>query len=326
MLPSKKQISTAGKNLTAEDIATRLTAFSTVAEWRTAHSVPLAKFASMVRGVARTVTDDAIVSQRLKRMPSIIDKLERNPSMALARMQDIAGVRAIVADNTTAYAVLEAVQAKVSESKRLVRITDYISEPKKDGYRGIHCIFVVSGFSVELQIRTLAQHRLATAVETLGALTGASIKTGRGTPEQEEFFRLVCALYALQEGKPLPIDCATMTQADIVERVKVVDASIGAIAKLESAYIFDAVTPAKSAKPYYVVSVDASSRAVTAMTYSDASRASEMYGALETATSNDASKTVALVATTDAKTLKAAYPNFFFDAKKFVEDVKKMTS
>ena len=36
------------------------------------------------------------VAQRLKRMPTILSKLERQPTMDITRMQDIGGCRAVV--------------------------------------------------------------------------------------------------------------------------------------------------------------------------------------------------------------------------------------
>lgn len=41
-------------------------------------------------------SESAIVGQRPKRLPSIENKLHRNPKMKLERMQDIAGLRAVV--------------------------------------------------------------------------------------------------------------------------------------------------------------------------------------------------------------------------------------
>lgn len=68
-------------------------------EYRASHRVPLAKATMGVRSIVRTVgCQNAAVSQRLKRMTSIIDKLARQPAMALVTMQDVAGCRAILAD------------------------------------------------------------------------------------------------------------------------------------------------------------------------------------------------------------------------------------
>lgn len=63
--------------------------------WRICHAYPLNTFNATLRKKT-TKYRGAIVAQRLKRLPTIIDKLQRQPNMDLTRMQDIGGVRAIV--------------------------------------------------------------------------------------------------------------------------------------------------------------------------------------------------------------------------------------
>ena len=78
-------------------------------------------------------------------------------------MQDIGGLRAVVA---TAKQVYELRNSYVDKSKFehvLVSENDYIKEPKDSGYRGIHLIYkynnrkggakAYEGLQVELQIR-----------------------------------------------------------------------------------------------------------------------------------------------------------------------------
>ncbi len=69
--------------------------------WRGIHSYPLHIFQMTLKNVSKKLDKDSLIAQRLKRASSIINKLnrkydERNPSMQLSQMQDIAGCRAIV--------------------------------------------------------------------------------------------------------------------------------------------------------------------------------------------------------------------------------------
>lgn len=65
---------------------------------RSAHGFPLNSMQMVLRHRAARVDPDATVAQRIKRLPSITQKLIRFPSMDLDRMQDIGGCRAVVDD------------------------------------------------------------------------------------------------------------------------------------------------------------------------------------------------------------------------------------
>jgi RelA/SpoT family protein len=77
---------------------------------------------------------------------------------------------------------------------------DYIQNPAPSGYRGLHLVYPyrsqgdedrnLDGLRIEVQIRTRLQHVWATAVEMVGNLRGESLKSGEGSPEWLELFRL----------------------------------------------------------------------------------------------------------------------------------------
>ena len=73
-------------------------ALSILNEWREAHGRVLDDYFDKCVRSARKMDKEIIVAQRLKRLPTIIDKLNRLDDLALSRMQDIAGVRIIVKD------------------------------------------------------------------------------------------------------------------------------------------------------------------------------------------------------------------------------------
>ena len=98
--------------------------------------------------------------------------------MQLDRMQDIGGIRAVVNSVDEVRRVHESLIKGRHQHCPVLPPKDYISNPKDDGYRGIHQVFKydtpqhkeLKGMQVEVQIRTKLQHYWATAVETLGVM------------------------------------------------------------------------------------------------------------------------------------------------------------
>jgi ppGpp synthetase/RelA/SpoT-type nucleotidyltranferase len=56
--------------------------------------------------VSRVGAGEHSVTQRLKRLPTIVDKLARHPNMQLTTMEDIGGVRAVLSSQEQADAIL----------------------------------------------------------------------------------------------------------------------------------------------------------------------------------------------------------------------------
>jgi len=69
-----------------------------IKNWRAAHHFPLQIVKMMLKGRAKRIDPQALVSQRMKRLPSIQNKLIRGQSetMRLSQMQDIGGCRAVL--------------------------------------------------------------------------------------------------------------------------------------------------------------------------------------------------------------------------------------
>ncbi len=104
-VPSKTSVRKAGHilatntgNVDADD------AFSLLSQWRSLHSYPINTFQATLRQKINTLgLKNAIVAQRLKRTPSIIAKLKRLKTMGLDRMQDIGGLRIVLASVDDVY-------------------------------------------------------------------------------------------------------------------------------------------------------------------------------------------------------------------------------
>jgi (p)ppGpp synthase/HD superfamily hydrolase len=150
---SKSQVNKAGKTLRkwrdADPTQVRA-AFDVLLAFRAAHQYPLTKATMGLRSMVRTEACQVEVSQRLKRVPTMIDKLVREPTMPLASMQDIGGCRAVLRD----VAEVRRVQRRLAKNRPPVRLNDYIANPRPSGYRGVHLIVVYDGRHIEVQLRT----------------------------------------------------------------------------------------------------------------------------------------------------------------------------
>lgn len=206
-IASKKQIDKAGVVLATSTGWTEeyIEALQILARWRLEHEDIVHFFQRQVKSwlfVQPWVEDsrDLVIAARIKRLPSIITKLQRFPNLKLSSLQDLVGIRVIL----PSIGAVRELEQKALADERLVRHKDYISSPKPSGYRGIHCVYRLDKTQVELQIRTWRQHQWATAVESIGLALGAGddIKTQQAPQEWEDFFSLVSSVYARKENTP----------------------------------------------------------------------------------------------------------------------------
>ena len=88
--------------------------------------------------------------------------LEFSPEAIEQNLNDVAGVRVICSYLDDVYTIAQALTKQ--DDVRLLRIKDYIKEPKENGYRSLHLIVSIPVFfaemprdvKVEVQIRTVA--------------------------------------------------------------------------------------------------------------------------------------------------------------------------
>jgi hypothetical protein len=115
-------------------------------------------------------------TSRLKTVQTIIEKLQRNHTMKLQQVQDIAGLR-IVEDMTLgAQDVMTSEIAGLFDQAKIVDRRP--REKASHGYRAVHIIVRVSGRPVEVQVRTALQDRWAQITEKLGDAWGRQIRYG----------------------------------------------------------------------------------------------------------------------------------------------------
>lgn len=136
----------------------------------------------------------AIPTYRVKRIESIVSKLQREPKMQLSRMSDIAGCRCILQSNDKVYAL----KKRLEERLCVKHINDYISTPKSNGYKSLHLIVSLSendSKTIEIQLRCLQDHNWATLVEITDLVYGTRIKELGSDGELAEFHRLLSYAY-----------------------------------------------------------------------------------------------------------------------------------
>jgi ppGpp synthetase/RelA/SpoT-type nucleotidyltranferase len=114
------------------------------------------------------------VTPRLKTTGTLVEKLQRNPNMALSRMQDIAGARLVAEMNRVEQ---DQLVAQIVELYPGVEPKDRRAEPSF-GYRAVHVIVEVDQRFVEIQVRTTLQDLWAQVVERLADLWGRGIRYG----------------------------------------------------------------------------------------------------------------------------------------------------
>lgn len=107
------------------------------------------------------------LERRLKSVDSILGKLERKslpPTVESIRdhLFDVAGIRVICNYRDDVYSVANYLSAQ--SDIQVLRVKDYIQNPKQNGYRSLHVIYAVPVFlsnganytPVEVQFRTIA--------------------------------------------------------------------------------------------------------------------------------------------------------------------------
>lgn len=339
-VPSKTQVQKAGK-LLAENTATNEEfnqAMATLSNWRALHNYPINTFQATLRGkVKKLGFKSPIIAQRLKRTPSIIRKLQRFPDMNLARMQDIGGIRIVLANVAEVYRL----HTNILNSKRpfehepLLPPKDYIQEPKADGYRSLHQVFKyksatypeLDGLQIELQIRTKLQHAWATAVETLGIIEKSSFKTGEGTDEYKRFFMLASALFSHHEKQPILPALVDTPTLDIVKELRALETKLQIFAKLQGLIITAKHIETSSPKSdeYHLMELDTSKESpaisLIPFTKSQLEMAESIYKMREIETQDKPYIELVLISAGNLKEIKKAYPNYFLDTQDFIKSL-----
>ena len=331
-----------GKMLIADDITPqeRDEALGELNDWRSMHLEPMNAFQTTLRKYVKTIDPKhGIVAQRLKRTPTIIDKLKnRQRVMKLGEMQDIGGLRAIVGD----VAKVRELEKKYDRSKVkhvLRRKKDYIVEPQESGYRGIHLVYSnvntkkpdYDGLLIEIQLRTRLQHLWATAVETVGTFFRESLKFSQGSPKWLDFFKLVSAIFALEEGEQPHAAFRDVTKRELVQLLKDYVDGQSILASLRLVLATKHVVPyslsSSSKVLYWILESYVNQPFVKRYGFvkGQEEEANAVYRTFEESFRCRTNETqVVLVSVDSIKKMKKAYPNFFSDITDFNKELNRL--
>ncbi len=114
-------------------------------------------------------------TQRTKSTPSILAKLKRQPNTRLSQIQDVLGIRFVVAD----WQEQEHLCGTLKIIFRGYKVVDRRMNPSF-GYRAIHIMVRVDSKPVEIQIRTVFQHLWSELSEDFADKEGHDLKYGGG--------------------------------------------------------------------------------------------------------------------------------------------------
>lgn len=337
LLYSNNQIKKAGKilidpNTTEEEY---LAALDILSNWRATHALPLNSIQGLLRTNARRVDGECTISQRLKRVPSIQNKLKRFPNMKLNTMQDIGGCRAVL---KTVENVLELQNLLVNSKTehQIISQDNYIIEPKESGYRGIHLIYKYCGHKkeiyrnhkIEIQIRSRIQHSWATAVEIVDTFTKNNLKTGCGDAEWSEFFKEISVLFSAIEGYFIE-GCDTNEKIEnylnkTADKIENLNEKLNVINALIGYSVSTNILESDKNSKYFLLILDSNNKTIETQGYKkkEFKKASNDYIESEKKFKDNKNYNVALVSSDSIQALKIAYPNYFSDSKMFVENLE----
>lgn len=319
----------------ADDISALQVEKDVVDNWRVSHQFPLNSLYMTLKGRANKINARALTAQRIKRLPSIRSKLIDRPDMKLSQMQDVGGCRAVM-PSVDALLELRNVYLSRPITHPFGGEKDYISQPKITGYRGFHLKYRFAGngqsepwkgLKIEIQLRTLLQHKWATAVEAAATFTNAQLKSNQGSEEWLRFFSLMSSYFALREECPI-VPGTPRTASAIASEIRELNRRHHIVSTFER---YSAIIPhieRRRDAVFYLVALDPLQREVTVTGYKKNAfaAANEAYTSAERALSKGATKQVVLVSVSSITALKKAYPNYFLDTQDFLREIREITN
>jgi putative GTP pyrophosphokinase len=338
---SKSQINKAGDILissksTAEKIGE---AIDILSNWRSSHSFPLHTFAVRLKRLSKKIDNNALVTRRLKRVPSILKKLKRPQTdrMKMSRMQDIGGCRSVLTNMKQVHKLIESYKKSRGIKHKLSNEKDYILHPKPDGYRSYHLIYkyfsdkstIYDSLLIEIQIRTNLQHYWATAVETVDHFTGQAIKSNEGEEEWKSFFKLVSSAFAIME-KATPVPGAPISIKILHDEIQKLSKKLDVVKKMNEwakihKFIENFEKDSKTQVGFYLLNLNLDSKELKISAFSTKQEgvANSEYAKLEEKMlTNKENRDIVLVSAETTRELRKAYPNYFLDTKEFINQLK----
>jgi ppGpp synthetase/RelA/SpoT-type nucleotidyltranferase len=326
---SKKDVQRAGEALISDDL--RKTdpelfkqSMGVLSYWRANHVHSLDHVTNLLKEKSLKVDRKSIVVKRLKRAPSIIEKLKRFDTMKLRNMQDIAGCRSILSSTKNVHKV-----KRELNKKREYKVRDYIKRPKPDGYRGVHLVGKFKNkengnqYPVEMQLRSRVQHSWATAVEIIDLFTNQALKSNEGKQDWLDFFKFISHEFSkLEHINNPPIEGSLTESMRLAKKLGVYKKFKGYAGSLQ---LIESHVK-REIEGYNLVQIDFTNQTVkvTTFPFEQFEIASKEYLKYEKKAAENIRSVVALVSSQSIGNLKEAYPNYFADSELFVYNLKQV--
>jgi len=201
----RKILRSPGEGTEEERDAQYLEAVEIIAAYRSHYSEPMGRVEQTLREISTEISSGSQITSRLKRLPTIIKKLNRPDNTDLSRLQDIGGCRVVVGYPRALRILEDRIRQKYG-TQLDNRGRDYIVAPRPSGYRALHMIVreASSGLKIEIQLRTEIMHEWAQLVESFSSVFADDFKQ-EGTHPVQEFMALQSKMMARKENLgPMP--------------------------------------------------------------------------------------------------------------------------
>lgn len=329
MTDSRTQVKLAGQRIRAgsDDVQDK----EILQRWRARHIWVLNTFQANLRKY--TAGTNIVVGQRLKRQPTIIDKLRREPRMQLTTMHDIAGCRVVFPNIDDLNSFRSKFNSLKFKHKRRTAERDqfnYIKRPKDTGYRGIHDVWEYAskskkskeykGLLVEIQYRTVFQHAWATAIEVVDLISNDRIKFNDAASARMDFFRHASEIIAraYEDRK----SCLSgLSNSELVSRFRFIEGSTGILATLKNLQLASHIQNfGKNMILIFYYGRRGSAAILEYESFNSTSKAERAYRELEFELAGQAD--VVMVSAKNFQSVREVFKNYFSDATEFVKFVE----
>jgi len=254
--------------------------------------------------------------------------------MTLSQMQDIGGLRAVVA-TVSKVRRLERSYDDSWFQHELSKKNDYINEPKTSGYRGLHLVYKYrnrnrpeyNDLKIELQLRSKLQHNWAMAVETAGLFFDKAMKSSEGPADWLRFFSAISSAFACIEACPRVPGFDEGPKRKLFRYVKAEAERLNVEAHLRGfATALEIVGESQRRGAFVLIVLDLEKKVLQFRPFLEGAldAATEAYGEVENKIRNGASLNAVLVRTSSMDELRRAYPSYFADTQGFLRGLKSV--
>jgi len=305
-------------------------ALNIIFNWRAAHSYVVNTFNATLREKIKRIDPKALIAQRIKRFPSIVQKMQRRPTMRLSSMQDIGGLRAVMTSLKKIY-LLEKDYENTKFKHQKLKPDDYIKNPKPSGYRCLHLLYryesniapKYNGLNIEIQLRTKLMHAWATAIETVDTFLQYSLKASEGPQEWLDYFKQSSNALTFVEGTQCIPGFESQTKDEAFRSTLAMHKKLHVDNYLENYSLAVNHLTKEQNGSYYILILDPEIKELEYLSYGmdRLKEANEKYAELEKRYSATGSRQVVLVSASSLDSLKKAYPNYFLDTHEYLKAI-----